>query len=97
MTAPAIHEGQQTYHDRMLDRVYDVIRDFIRENKYPPTIRDIQHLTPLSSTSQASRWLDLLERKGLVRRPPSLGSKGLVLVPREGEPCPYCGCGKGDV
>ncbi|MGZ9225016.1 MAG: transcriptional repressor LexA, partial [Anaerolineales bacterium] len=42
--------------------------DYQRENKYPPSIREIGEKTGISSTSVVNYYLDQLEKKGLIER-----------------------------
>ncbi len=48
--------------------VYDFIENYIKENKIPPSIRDIVGGTRFSSTSTVSAYLDKLEKKGYINR-----------------------------
>jgi repressor LexA len=60
-------------------RMLQAIRDFLEENGYPPSIRQLGKLTGISSTSVVSYNLDILQRKGYVVRDPEV-SRGLRLV-----------------
>lgn len=56
---------------KMSERQRQILRyleDFIRENGYPPSIRQIQTALGISSTSVVDYNLDLLEKRGLIRR-----------------------------
>lgn len=54
-------------HDR--DIVSKNIDDFVRENGYPPTIRDVMRISDISSTSVARYILERLTEDGvLVKR-----------------------------
>ncbi len=44
---------------------------YIRENGYPPTIREIVCHLKLASTNSVKKYLDILERKGYIRRIPN--------------------------
>ena len=50
--------------------VLSYIRDFVRDNGYPPTIREIQHGAGLSGPSHVYYHLGILEREGYIRRAP---------------------------
>ena len=52
-------------------KIYLFIRQFINENGYPPTIRDICSSVGLNSTSTVHGHLNRLEKKGLIRRDPT--------------------------
>jgi repressor LexA len=57
------------------------IEDFLTENDYPPTIRDIQRELAISSTSVVDYNLKVLEQRGLIRRNRNI-SRGIELVGR---------------
>ena len=44
---------------------------YIRENGYPPTIREMVYHLKLSSTNSVKKYLDILERKGYIKRIPN--------------------------
>ena len=60
-------------------RMLNMIRDFVGEYGYPPTIRQIGEVVGISSTSVVSYNLGVLQRKGFLARDPE-GSRGLRLV-----------------
>ena len=41
---------------------------YIRENGYPPTIREMVYHLKLASTNSVKKYLDILERKGYIKR-----------------------------
>ncbi len=55
------------------------IRDYIRENGYPPTIREMQVAVGLSGPSHVHYHLSNLERLGYIRRTPD-ASRGIEVV-----------------
>lgn len=55
------------------------IRDFIADNRFPPTIREIGEEVGISSTSVVKYNLDALEKKGLIERNGEI-SRGIRLV-----------------
>ena len=55
------------------------IDEFLRENGYPPTIRDIGSAVGISSTSVVNYNLNVLEREGFIARDRDV-SRGLRLV-----------------
>jgi repressor LexA len=57
------------------------IEQFLDENDYPPTIRDIQTELGISSTSVVDYNLKALEARGLIRRNSKI-SRGIELVNR---------------
>lgn len=57
------------------------IEDFLDENDYPPTIRDIQAELGISSTSVVDYNLKVLESHNLIRRNRNI-SRGIELVNR---------------
>lgn len=48
--------------------VLEYIKNYIKKNSYPPSIRDIRNGTGYKSTSTVSNYLDKLERKGYIQR-----------------------------
>ena len=51
--------------------VLDFLKSEIRQNGYPPTVREICDAVGLSSTSTVHAHLETLERKGYIRRSPA--------------------------
>ena len=60
-------------------KIITYIRRFLRDNSYPPTIRDIQTGCKISSTSVVDYNLNILERKGYIRRHSEV-SRGIELL-----------------
>ncbi len=74
--------------------ILEFINQFLSENSYPPTVRDIQSGCGISSTSVVDYHLEILEREGYIRRHheisrgielPNRVNKGLVPVPLIGQ------------
>lgn len=61
--------------------ILDYIGDFLDDNDYPPTIRDIQHELNISSTSVVDYNLKVLEERNLIRRNRNI-SRGIEVVGR---------------
>ena len=61
--------------------IVDFIRQFLVERGYPPTIRDIVSGCEISSTSVVDYHLNILEKKGYIRRHREV-SRGIELLPR---------------
>ena len=59
--------------------IMSFIEDFIEENDYPPTIRDIQNGCSISSTSVVAYNLDKLKEGGQLNRHSEV-SRGLSLA-----------------
>lgn len=51
--------------------ILDFLKTEIRQNGYPPTVREICDAVGLSSTSTVHAHLETLERKGYIRRSPT--------------------------
>ena len=49
-------------------KILNFLSDYQRENRYPPSIREIGEKTGISSTSVVNYYLDQLEKKGLIHR-----------------------------
>lgn len=47
-------------------QIYAVIKDYIADNKYPPSIREICNLVGLSSTSTVQKYLVRIKRQGYI-------------------------------
>ena len=60
-------------------QILDLIRDFIDEYHFPPTVRDIQAGCDISSTSVVDYNLHILQREGYLRRLPEV-SRGIELL-----------------
>lgn len=63
--------------------ILDYIAQFLDDNDYPPTIRDIQHELQISSTSVVDYNLKVLEERGHIRRNRNI-SRGIEVVGRGG-------------
>ena len=53
--------------ENKLKELYDYIRNFQRENRFPPTVREIQTHFGIKSTASVSYYLKQLEANGLIR------------------------------
>ena len=60
-------------------QMLDFIKQFMRENSLPPTVRDIQAACEISSTSVVDYNLRLLQRDGYLNRRPDV-ARGIELV-----------------
>ena len=49
-------------------KILEFLQDYQRENRYPPSIREIGEKTGISSTSVVNYYLDQLERSGHIQR-----------------------------
>lgn len=61
--------------------ILEFISDFLDDNDYPPTIRDIQRELNISSTSVVDYNLKVLEDRNLIRRNRNI-SRGIEVVGR---------------
>ncbi len=59
--------------------ILEFLREFIEENQFPPTIREIGKRVGISSTSVVKYNLEALERKGFIERDPEI-SRGIRLL-----------------
>lgn len=75
-------------------RILDFIESFIRENGYPPTIREIGEAVNIGSTSVVNYNLNKLVKAGFIERSPDV-SRGLRLV--DGHPLEEMGVHVNDV
>ena len=51
-------------------RVLDFIKSHLQHTGYPPTVREIADRLGLAGPNSAKKFLDILERKGCIRRQP---------------------------
>jgi len=63
-------------------RILNFIQDFMRENSYPPTVREIQRACGLAAHRAVQYHLEALEREGLIERV-SRTARGIHLPDRE--------------
>ena len=63
-------------------KILEFISNFMEENGYPPTVRDIQNGCTISSTSVVDYNLNALREKGFLRRHADV-SRGLQLLNRK--------------
>jgi repressor LexA len=63
--------------------ILEFIEEFLIDNDYPPTIRDIQRELNISSTSVVDYNLKVLEQRNLIHRNKNI-SRGIELVGRGG-------------
>jgi repressor LexA len=49
-------------------KILEFLQEYQRENKYPPSIREIGLKTGISSTSVVNYYLDQLEKRGMIER-----------------------------
>jgi len=66
-------------------RILDFLQEYQRENRYPPSIREIGVKTGISSTSVVNYYLDQLEKRGLIERDRKI-SRGVRLSGPNGSP-----------
>lgn len=64
------------------NRILKYIRDFLHENGYPPTVREIQRACGLASPRPVQYHLEALEREGFIERVPGR-ARGIQLPERE--------------
>ncbi len=60
-------------------QIYTMIQQFILENAYPPTVREIAEVVGLNSISTVHRHLKNLESLGCIRRNPAM-SRAIEIV-----------------
>jgi len=52
----------------IINEVFNVIKNYMANNGYPPSLREIMKEINVNSTSTVKYYLDKLEEKGLIRR-----------------------------
>jgi len=60
-------------------RVFDFIKAHLQHTGYPPTVREIADNLGLAGPNSAKKFLDILERKGCIRRQPGC-SRAIEIV-----------------
>lgn len=65
-------------NDLRLDKVFNAIKKFIKDNGIPPTVRDLCTLTGINSTSMMRMYLTQLEELEKIERKPWL-SRSIVV------------------
>jgi repressor LexA len=68
--------------DQLTERQAEILvllRKFVRERGYPPTVRELVSLTGRKSTAGVQKLLEALERKGYIKKIPGR-SRGIVLL-----------------
>lgn len=64
--------------------VYDYIKNFIDENGYAPSYREIAAFFNLSSTGTIAEYINILEQKGYLTKEPA-DARAVQLVPSYGD------------
>ena len=60
------------------EKVFQFLESFFRERGYPPTLREIAHQFQLKGPKAPQKTLNILERKGYLRRVPGV-SRGIEI------------------
>ena len=61
------------------EKILNLIQEFLEEQGYPPTVRDIQYACDISSTSVVDYNLKILQKEGYIRRSPEI-SRGIEVL-----------------
>jgi len=77
-------------------RVLRFLETFIDQHGYPPTTREISGQLELAGPNSAKKYLDILERKGLIKKT-ARSSRAIEIIDRESVPAtgrqvPVIGC-----
>ena len=64
------------------EKVFQVITDFVEEQGFPPTIREIMSLMGYSSVNNVQRILSVLENRGYINRNLRGGARCIEVVER---------------
>jgi repressor LexA len=66
----------------------DFLQEYLKDNGFPPTLREISAHMKITGTLSATRHLEALEKKGYIKRQ-AKGSRGIALIPQiQGEAVP---------
>ncbi len=60
-------------------KIFNFLKDFLREKGYPPTLREIASHFRLGGPKAPQKTLNILERKGFIRRAPGV-SRGIEIL-----------------
>jgi repressor LexA len=80
---------RQTSEDELTPRqrrVLETVRTSVTERGYPPTMREIGETVGLTSPSSVKHQLEMLERKGYLRRDPNRPRAIEVVTPDDSRP-----------
>ena len=72
-------------------RIVDYVNQFIQENGYSPSVREIGAAVGLSSTASVSYHLQALQEKGLLQAPGAKGMKRAIVTTRRPGQIPVVG------
>jgi len=61
------------------EKVFDFLKDFLRERGFPPTLREIASHFGLRGPKAPQKTLNILERKGYIRKVPG-GSRAIEIL-----------------
>ena len=61
------------------EKILNLIQEFLEDQGYPPTVRDIQYACDISSTSVVDYNLKILQKEGYIRRSPEI-SRGIEVL-----------------
>ena len=70
------------------ERVFNFIKKYKQESGYPPTVREITEYLGLSGPNSAKKFLDILERKGWIKKT-AKSSRAIEILNEEKRVLPY--------
>jgi len=59
--------------------VFNAIKEFIDNNSFPPTCNELKNMLGYSSVNSITGYLDLIEKKGYIKRTASIARSIVVL------------------
>jgi repressor LexA len=59
--------------------VLNAIKEFIDRNSFPPTCQELKNMLGYSSANSITGYLDLIEKKGYIKRTPNIARSIVVL------------------
>jgi len=59
--------------------VLSAIKEFINKNSFPPTCQELRSILGYSSANSITGYLDLIEKKGYIKRAPKIARSIVVL------------------
>ena len=59
--------------------VLSAIKEFIDKNSFPPTCQELKNMLGYSSANSITGYLNLIEKKGYIKRTPTIARSIVVL------------------
>ena len=77
-----IMELSGTETDMQMNIIYEIIKERYKENRFPPSVREICGIMGFASTSTAHRYLKMLAARKMIILVPRV-NRGIILPPED--------------